>query len=103
MRDPFDIILADEPRPAPAWQGSAAPKRVCSVGRRALIERAIAGLPPIYRTVFVLADVEGLPNGDIADRLGLSLPAIKSRLHRARQLMRDALAPHFREISACPS
>ena len=67
---------------------------------RTLIERAIAGLPSIYRTVFVLADVEGLPNAVIAGRLGLSLPALKSRLHRARQLMRDALAPHFRDLSA---
>lgn len=67
---------------------------------RNLIERAIANLPPLYRTVFVLADVEGLPNAVIADRLGLSLPAIKSRLHRARQLMRDALTPHFQDLSA---
>ncbi len=62
---------------------------------RQLIERAIAGLPPGYRSVFVLADIEGLPNAEIASRLGLSLPAIKSRLHRARLLMRDALAAHF--------
>jgi RNA polymerase sigma-70 factor (ECF subfamily) len=63
--------------------------------RRLLIERAIASLPAAYRAVFVLADVEGLANADIARRLGLSLPAIKSRLHRARLMMRDALAPHF--------
>jgi RNA polymerase sigma-70 factor (ECF subfamily) len=62
---------------------------------RHLIDRAIAGLPPTYRTVFVLADVEGLPNAAIADHLGLSVPAIKSRLHRARLLMRDALSPYF--------
>jgi RNA polymerase sigma-70 factor (ECF subfamily) len=62
---------------------------------RQLIDRAIASLPPVYRRVFVLADVEGLPNGAIAETLGLSLPATKSRLHRARQLMREVLAPHF--------
>ena len=60
-----------------------------------LIDRAVASLPEAYRTVFVLADVEGLPNADVADRLGMSLPAVKSRLHRARGMMRDALAPHF--------
>src|SRR5262249_41994916 len=43
-----------------------------------LIERAIASLPPAYREVFVLADVEGLPNAAVADRMGLSLPAVKS-------------------------
>jgi RNA polymerase sigma-70 factor (ECF subfamily) len=62
---------------------------------RELIERAIDSLPPAYRSVFILADVEELPNAEIAAHLGLSLPAIKSRLHRARLMMRDALAPHF--------
>ena len=37
---------------------------------------------------------------EIAGLLGLSLPAVKSRLHRARQKLRDALAPHFEEVSA---
>src|SRR5207237_10899790 len=64
-----------------------------------LIERAIAGLPETYRDVYVLADVEQLPNAEIADMLGLSVPAVKSRLHRARLLMRDALAPHFQEVA----
>jgi len=99
-RDPFDIVLADEPAPDTGWDGASAPEaHLLSRESRALIERAIAGLPSIYRTVFVLADVEGLPNSEIADRLDLSLPAIKSRLHRARQLMRDTLAPHFREMT----
>jgi RNA polymerase sigma-70 factor (ECF subfamily) len=60
-----------------------------------LIEKAIATLPDPFRDVYVLADVEGLPNGEIADMLGLSVPAVKSRLHRARLRMRDELAPHF--------
>jgi RNA polymerase sigma-70 factor, ECF subfamily len=62
-----------------------------------LIERAVAGLPESYHDVYVLADVEGLPNQDVADALGLSLSAVKSRLHRARLVMRRALAPHFEE------
>jgi RNA polymerase sigma-70 factor (ECF subfamily) len=65
----------------------------------ALIESAIGKLPPLYRDVYVLSDVEGLPNAEIGDLLGLNLPAVKSRLHRARLLMRDALAPHFEEAS----
>ena len=65
-----------------------------------LIERAVAGLPPTYRDVFVLSDIDGLPNADIAERLGLSVPAVKSRLHRARLLLRDRLAPHFEELPA---
>jgi RNA polymerase sigma-70 factor, ECF subfamily len=65
-----------------------------------LIERAIAGLPETYRDVYVLADVEGLPNAEIAEMLGLSVPAVKSRLHRARLMMRDTLAPHFEEVAS---
>jgi RNA polymerase sigma-70 factor (ECF subfamily) len=60
-----------------------------------LIQRAIDSLPLAYRTVFLLADVEGLPNATIAERLDMSLAAVKSRLHRARRMVRDALAPHF--------
>lgn len=60
-----------------------------------IIEKAIQELPEPFRDVYVLADVEGLPNNEIADMLGLSLAAVKSRLHRARLRMRDSLAPHF--------
>ncbi len=62
-----------------------------------VIEQAIAGLPEAYRDVYVLADVEQLPNAEIGKMLGLSVPAVKSRLHRARLLMRKALAPYFEE------
>jgi RNA polymerase sigma-70 factor (ECF subfamily) len=65
--------------------------------RRRQIERAIAALPEVYRKVFLLADVDGQPNADIAEAMRLSLSAVKSRLHRARQLMRDALASYFEE------
>jgi len=100
-RDPFNVVLADTPAPKPGWDSASAPEvPLLRREMRGLIERAIAGLPPIYRTVFVFSDVEGLPNAVIAQQLGLSLPAIKSRLHRARQLLRNALAPHFQEISA---
>ncbi len=65
--------------------------------QRAVIDQAIARLPDGFRELYVLADVEGLPNAEIADMLGLSVPAVKSRLHRARLRMRDLLAPHFEE------
>jgi RNA polymerase sigma-70 factor (ECF subfamily) len=40
--------------------------------------------------------VEGLSNAEIGAQLGLSLPAVKSRIHRARLLRRRVLAPHFK-------
>ena len=65
-----------------------------------LIARAVDDLPDVYRDVYVLADVEGLPNAEIAELLGLSVAAVKSRLHRGRLLLRHALAPHFEEVAS---
>jgi RNA polymerase sigma-70 factor (ECF subfamily) len=64
---------------------------------RQLIEDAIGRLEEKYRDVYVLADVEGLSNAEIGSLLGLEVPAVKTRLHRARLMMRQALAPHFEE------
>jgi RNA polymerase sigma-70 factor (ECF subfamily) len=60
-----------------------------------MVEQAIAGLPPKYRAVYVLSEVEHFSNAEIADLLGLSLPGVKSRLHRARRMMRQALAAYL--------
>jgi len=64
---------------------------------RMMVEGAIRSLPPIYRETFVLRDVEGLRADEAAEVLGLTLPAIKSRLLRARLLMREALAMRLEE------
>jgi RNA polymerase sigma-70 factor (ECF subfamily) len=63
------------------------------------IERAIARLPEKYRDAFVLAEVEKLPSAQIGELLGLSAAALKSRLHRARLLLRDALGPYLQEMA----
>ncbi|MFO0809385.1 MAG: sigma-70 family RNA polymerase sigma factor [Gemmataceae bacterium] len=85
---------------APIKPWSVSPDRaVLDAETQAQIEAAIAQLPEAYRDVYVLADVESMPNADIADILKLTVPAVKSRLHRARLMMRDALAPHFEEAS----
>jgi RNA polymerase sigma-70 factor (ECF subfamily) len=59
------------------------------------IEEAVANLPDEYRVVFLMKDVDGLSNEEIADALGLSVPAAKSRLHRARLALRDKLSEFF--------
>ncbi|MDZ7319313.1 MAG: sigma-70 family RNA polymerase sigma factor [candidate division KSB1 bacterium] len=56
------------------------------------MERAIDELPENYKTVFVMKDIEGLALKEIADVLDLSLPAVKSNLHRARVFLRNRLA-----------
>lgn len=58
------------------------------------LERALAGLDPIDRAVVLSAAGEGLRAAEVAERLGLSVAAVKSRLHRARQALRVALASH---------
>jgi RNA polymerase sigma-70 factor (ECF subfamily) len=64
---------------------------------RDILQKTIQGLPPSFRTVFVLRDVEGLSTEETADALGLSIPAVKSRLLRARLQLRDRLTKYFKK------
>ena len=61
-----------------------------------ILKKTIQGLPPGFRTVFVLRDVEGLSTEETAEMLGLSIPAVKSRLLRARLQLRERLAKYFK-------
>lgn len=95
-----DDMSTDDGPAAPLRRWNVAPDEpVLAAEQAALIEEAINRLPEPFRDVYVLADVEGLPNGEIAEMLDLSVPAVKSRLHRARLRMRDALAPHFEGVT----
>src|SRR5262245_351942 len=89
--------LEDEGRPVSfsSREGAGPDRQVINRETRALIEEAVRELPEKYRDPFVLSDIEGLTNAEVGEMLGLSLPAVKSRLHRARLLLRDALKPHF--------
>jgi RNA polymerase sigma-70 factor (ECF subfamily) len=90
----LEVYGEDEPFSSGARRMPAPDDQVVGHELAQLINGAIDSLPDVYRQVFVLADVEGLPNAQIAEQLGMSLPAVKSRLHRARALLRHALAPH---------
>ena len=59
---------------------------------RRKMEEAIEELPPKFRSVFILKDVEGLSLKEIAEMNDMSLPAVKSNLHRARLFLRNRLA-----------
>jgi len=63
---------------------------------RRVLQQAIDGLPADYRTALVLHDVEGLSNPDIAEALNISLPAVKSRVHRSRLFVRKQLADYLK-------
>jgi len=72
---PDDILLSDE--------------------SKTILKEAIDSLSETMRTVVIMKDVEGLKNEEIAQTLGLSVPAVKSRLHRGRLILRDALSDYF--------
>jgi RNA polymerase sigma-70 factor (ECF subfamily) len=74
----LDDRLASAPDPEP--------------GLRELLVRELAALPFEHRAAVVLRDVEGLSNAEVAEALGISVGAAKSRIHRARMQIRDALA-----------
>jgi RNA polymerase sigma-70 factor, ECF subfamily len=61
-----------------------------------ILGSAIDGLAPIYRAVFVLRDVDELSTEETAEALELSVPAVKSRLLRARLQLRDKLTRYFK-------
>ena len=92
--DPLDLFTEHgyHARSVKPW--SATPDRLALKRETTeLIEKAISELPELYRDVYVLADVEGMANQDIGEMLGLSLAAVKSRLHRGRLLMRARWPP----------
>lgn len=62
-----------------------------------ILGKTIQGLPASFRTVFVLRDVEGLSTEETAEMLGLSVPAVKSRLLRARLQLRERLNRYFKK------
>jgi len=75
---------------------SRSPEEECLAGeRRRILERAIDALPEHYRAVLVLRDVEELSNEDVAEILEESVPSVKSRLHRARMVLREELTRDF--------
>ena len=63
---------------------------------RAILQQAIDSLSPLFRTVFVLRDIDELSTEETASALGISVPAVKSRLLRARLQLRDKLTRFFK-------
>jgi len=62
------------------------------------LEQAVSELPEIYRLVFILRDVEGFSNKEVAKMLDLSVPAVKSRILRARLYLRDKLKKYGKGV-----
>ena len=80
------------------WKSPAKTPDIALEQREAnrLIDEAVQSLSATYRTAYILKDVEGLSLREIADVMGLSEPAVKSRVHRARLTLRQRLTPVLR-------
>jgi RNA polymerase sigma-70 factor, ECF subfamily len=63
------------------------------------LEEAILSLPDEYRPVFVLRDIDGLSSKEVSKILNLSVPAVKSRLHRSRLMLRKKLVCFYQELT----
>ena len=80
--------------------GSETPPPDAALAReqlRRLLEHSIGGLPEIFRTVFVLREIEGLSVEDTAEALTIPPATVKTRLLRARRKLKEALAPEVHE------
>ncbi|MBI3404191.1 MAG: sigma-70 family RNA polymerase sigma factor [Acidobacteria bacterium] len=87
------------PKQLIAWDESPE-QRFATTELRGILTRAVQSLESTYRSVFVLRDIEQLSIEETADALGLSIPAVKSRLLRARLKLREFLTPYFRKEAA---
>ncbi len=83
------------PRQVEDW-GPNPEQRFAQIELQQILDEAIASLEPDYRLVFVLRDIEQLSSEETAQALDLSVPAVKSRLLRARLKLRERLNPYFR-------
>jgi RNA polymerase sigma-70 factor (ECF subfamily) len=95
--EPFLPVFDDEGRyiePVVDWSSKLNDPAVAGE-TRAAIERSLSRLPEEYRVVILLHDVEELPNEEVAATLGLTVAAVKSRIHRARLFLRQELAHLF--------
>ena len=97
----LDVTVSDDDdTPVPALrlsdQGPLPDKVAMTDELGKQVRAAIDRLPEPYRVVVLLRDVEELPMNEVMDATGLSEPALKSRLHRARLALREALLPYLK-------
>ncbi len=92
---PLEDTLEEDAEAVSPWTGESPRSPESQVAFQAMnecIREFILGLPESYRTVLVLADLEGLPDRELAEVLGVSREAAKIRLHRARERLKRELA-----------
>ena len=83
------------PRDLADWRDDPSENLECTEIREA-VAGALQNLPEIYRAIFVLRDVQELTISECVEVLGISAESVKVRLHRARLMLREELAPRFK-------
>jgi len=94
LDDPVETEEGSVPREIGDW-GDDPEQQYAHRELQEILDRAVNSLPAPFRTVFVLRDMEQLSTTETAEALSLSVPAVKSRLLRARLQLRDKLNRHF--------
>jgi RNA polymerase sigma-70 factor (ECF subfamily) len=105
-RDKMTTFSLDEPLSASAEEHLSRPlvdwsmmpdDQLLSAEAQQEMDRAIAELPETLRSAFVLRDIQGLSGQETAEVLGITVQAVKNRLHRARLRLRERLSDYFAE------
>ena len=95
VHEPGRLLSLDELMPDgefPLASAARSPEQLLADGRtRTRLRRALAALPPAFRMVVFLRDVEGLSTREVAQVMGISEDNVKTRLHRARLQLRREL------------
>jgi RNA polymerase sigma-70 factor (ECF subfamily) len=92
-----DVKTEEDSMPREVADWSPNPEQLYSQAElKDILSKTIQGLPPGFRAVFVLRDVEALSTEETAEALNLSIPAVKSRLLRARLQLRERLNKFFK-------
>jgi RNA polymerase sigma-70 factor, ECF subfamily len=102
-RPTVELTALDRPEPSqeqviafPLVHQQPDPERTMAQRQiQALLERAIDGLPDVFRTVLVARLIEDMSIEETADLLGVRPETVKTRLHRARKMLKEALEEHI--------
>jgi len=96
LDEPVDTEDGFMPREIASWDPNPE-QRYAQTELREILDRTVQALPPIFRTVFILRDLDHLSTEETAEALNISVPAVKSRLLRARLQLRDDLTKYFKQ------
>jgi len=95
LDEPMDLGEETVEREIAVWEDNPE-QRYSREEMQRILDEAVDGLKPDFRTVFVLRDIEELSTEETAEALGISVPAVKSRLLRARLALREKLTRQFK-------